>query len=218
MDPVALYESQEPDDDITTTAAQDALDDDIEPTQKQSSDDETCQPTQKLASDDETVKAPSDACSETQFCHVLSPPRSVSPITPKTEHFSDAQPSAHGQVQEHRVINFDMDVDALPPREGRRFTGQIPEPRKPKGVKGWTFGMLQESIVRCGLSGRWQQGGQLERGVYIGDSPHGNYLINWHAKKGGSGTWWCQGKAAMNIHMQILASMEAARQDGAGTP
>ena len=58
MDQVALYESQEPDDDITTTAAQDALDDDIEPTQKQSSDDETCEPTQKLASDDETVKAP----------------------------------------------------------------------------------------------------------------------------------------------------------------
>ena len=78
MDQLRAYESQ--------------VDDDIEPTQKQSSDEETCEPTQKLSSDEETVKAPSDTCSETQFCHVLSPPRSVSPITPKTEQFPDAQP------------------------------------------------------------------------------------------------------------------------------
>ena len=82
-------------------------------------------------------------------------------------------------------------------------------------MKGWTFRMLQDSSTRCGLSGRWNQGGQLQRGVDIGDSPHDNYLINWHSKNGQFGTW-CQGKAAMNSHMQILASKEATRQEGAG--
>ena len=101
------------------------------------------------------------------------------------------------------------EIDYLPPREGRRFMSQVPEPTAPKGVRGWSMEMLQAAIQHCNLPGMWRQGGQLHRGIFEGISEHGHFIINWH-----SGTWWCQGKAARQVHMQLIAS-EAARQEGA---
>ena len=105
---------------------------------------------------------------------------------------------------------INAEIDYLPPREGRRFIAQIPEPTAPKGVRGWSPLMLEEAIHRCNLPGGWRQGGQINRGVFEGVSEQGHFIINWHA-----GTWWCQGKAARQVHMQLIAA-EAARLNGAG--
>ena len=94
-----------------------------------------------------------------------------------------------------------VETDYLPPRDGLRFIGQVSEPQAPKGVKGWNMEKLQAAIRHCRLPGLWRQGGQLNRGVFEGVSEHGHYIIIWHA-----GTWWCQGKAAKPVHMQLLAS------------
>ena len=101
---------------------------------------------------------------------------------------------------------INTEIDYLPPREGRRFMSQVPEPTAPKGVRGWSMDMLQAAIEHCNLPGVWRQGGQLHRGVFGGLSAHGHFVINWQ-----SGTWWCQGKAAQQVHMQLLASEEARR-------
>ena len=69
---------------------------------------------------------------------------------------------------------------------------------------------LQIAIRHCCLPGAWREGGQLHNEVFEGVSEHGHLMIKWH-----SGTWWCQGKVAMQVHIQLIASQDTARRDGA---
>ena len=48
---------------------------------------------------------------------------------------TDAQPAAHQPVSPPTpVVPVNTEIDYLPPREGRRFIAQVPEPKAPKGA------------------------------------------------------------------------------------
>ena len=139
--------------------------------------------------------------------------RSVSPITPPP---TDAQPSAHTPV--HAVINYDLAVDLLPPRDGRRFKDgrrfreHPPMPKTPKGTKGWTWASINEAITASGLRvhGSWRRGTPEYLHVFEGTFEEGHFMVNFtHTTT----TVWVQGDGltAQQVHLMI----NAARQGGA---
>ena len=77
----------------------------------------------------------------------------------------------------------DLDIDRIPPpRRGKQILDGPPP-------KSWEVRDMEELVAitqRCGLDGRWAQGGHQARGRFEGD----NFLINKHKKTTSTSTEW----------------------------
>ena len=204
MDQVALYESQEPDDDISKDAA--AHDD-------QRSDDDVGSQVYEVVKLPECVykvvsivkTADDDADEALQ----LSDADTVLQV-------SDEEPEEVGALPDALAPRGrdapDVAVDNLPARIYTPvFRGRlIPDGPPPKSTRGWSIDELKAVIKRCDLErlGSWRQGGQQERKVFEGD----NFLINIHIRGTRSAsTVWVQGKKkrANEVNTRLLAGRGA---------
>ena len=196
MDQVALYESQEPDDDISNDAA--AHDD------QRSDDDVGSQVYEAIEFPDCVFKvvgivkiADDDADEALQ----LSDADTLLQV-------SDEEPEEVGARPD--TLEPEVAVDNLPARiYARVFRGRlIPDGPPPKSTRGWSIDELKAVIKRCDLErlGSWRQGGQQERKVFEGD----DFLINIHIRGTRSAsTVWVQGKRANEVNTRLLAARGA---------
>ena len=187
MDQVALYESQEPDDDISNDAA--AHDD-------QRSDDDVGSQVY------EAIKLP-----ECVF-KVGSIVKTADDDADEAVQLSDEEPEEVGARPD--TLEPDVAVDNLPARiYAPVFRGRlIPDGPPPKSTRGCSIEELKAVIKRCDLErfGSWRQGGQQDRKVFEGN----DFLINIHIRGTRSAsTVWVQGKRANEVNTRLLAARGA---------
>ena len=196
MDQVALYESQEPDDDISNDAAahdDQRSDDDVGSQVYEATDLPEC--LFKVVS---IVKTADDDADEAVQ---LSDADTVLQV-------SDEEPEEVGARPD--TLEPDVAVDNLPARiYAPVFRGRlIPDGPPPKSTRGWSVDELKAVIKRCDLErfGSWRQGGQQDRKVFEGDG----FLINIHIRGTRSAsTVWVQGKRANEVNTRLLAARGA---------
>ena len=198
MDQVALYESQEPDVDISNDAAAQS-DDDVgsqvyEAVELPESVFKVVNITTTTAHVDHDPAADDDAGAALQ----VSDAETVLQV-------SDEDP------EESRGLDVpDVAVDNLPARiYAPVFRGRlIPDGPPPKSTRGWSVDELKAVIKRCDLErfGSWRQGGQQDRKVFEGN----DFLINIHIRGTRSAsTVWVQGKRANEVNTRLLAARGA---------
>ena len=208
MDQVALYESQEPDDDISNDAA--AHDD------QRSDDDVGSQVYEAIEFPDcvfkvvSIVKIADDDADEALQLSDADTVLQVSDEEPeevgaRTDSLEEAQIGAVAAV-----AVADVAVDNLPARiYAPVFRGRlIPDGPPPKSTRGWSIEELKAVIKRCDLErlGSWRQGGQQDRKVFEGN----DFLINIHIRGTRSAsTVWVQGKRANEVNTRLLAARGA---------
>ena len=205
MDQVALYESQEPDVDITNDAA------------AQSDDDVGSQVYEAVKLPESVYKVVSITATTT--AHVdqddddadaalqLSDADTVLQVSDEEPEEVGARPDALAPRGRDAP---DVAVDNLPARiYAPVFRGRlIPDGPPPKSTRGWSIDELKAVIKRCDLErlGSWRQGGQQERKVFEGD----DFLINIHIRGTRSAsTVWVQGKRANEVNTRLLAARGA---------
>ena len=202
MDQVALYESQEPDDDISNDAA--AHDD------QRSDDDVGSQVYEAIEFPDCVFKVVSIvkiADDDADEALQLSEADTVAQVSDEEPEEVGARPDALAPRGRDAP---DVAVDNLPARiYAPVFRGRlIPDGPPPKSTRGWSIDELKAVIKRCDLErlGSWRQGGQQERKVFEGD----NFLINIHIRGTRSAsTVWVQGKRANEVNTRLLAARGA---------
>ena len=195
MDQVALYESQEPDVDITNDAA------------AQSDDDVGSQVY-------EAVVLPESVYKVVKTAHLGARPDTPEETQMHALEESDAETVLQVSDEEPeggRGLDApDIAVDNLPARiYAPVFRGRlIPDGPPPKSTRGWSIDELKDVIKRCDLErfGSWRQGGQQDRKVFeVND-----FLINIHIRGTRSAsTVWVQGKRANEVNTRLLAARGA---------
>ena len=199
---MALYESQEPDDDISNDAA--AHDD------QRSDDDVGSQVYEAIEFPDCVFKVVSIvkiADDDADEALQLSDADTVLQVSDEEPEEVGARPDALAPRGRDAP---DVAVDNLPARiYAPVFRGRlIPDGPPPKSTRGWSIDELKAVIKRCDLErlGSWRQGGQQERKVFEGD----DFLINIHIRGTRSAsTVWVQGKRANEVNTRLLAARGA---------
>ena len=202
MDQVALYESQEPDDDISNDAA--AHDD------QRSDDDVGSQVYEAIEFPDCVFKVVSIvkiADDDADEALQLSDADTVLQVSDEEPEEVGARPDALAPRGRDAP---DVAVDNLPARiYAPVFRGRlIPDGPPPKSTRGWSIDELKAVIKRCDLErfGSWRQGGQQDRKVFEGN----DFLINIHIRGTRSAsTVWVQGKRANEVNTRLLAARGA---------
>ena len=208
MDQVALYESQEPDDDISNDAA--AHDD------QRSDDDVGSQVYEAIEFPDCVFKVVSIvkiADDDADEALQLSDADTVLQVSDEEPEEVGARPDVLEEAQIGAVAAVavaDVAVDNLPARiYAPVFRGRlIPDGPPPKSTRGWSIDELKDVIKRCDLErfGSWRQGGQQDRKVFEGN----DFLINIHIRGTRSAsTVWVQGKRANEVNTRLLAARGA---------
>ena len=187
MDQVALYESQEPDVDISNDAHDD----------QRSEDDVGSQIYEAVELPESVFKVVSNALAPLEI-EAESDAETVLQV-------SDEEPEGAGGLHAP-----DVAVDNLPARiYAPVFRGRlIPDGPPPKSTRGWSIEELKAVIKRCDLErfGSWRQGGQQDRKVFEGN----DVLINIHIRGTRSAsTVWVQGKRANEVNTRLLAARGA---------
>ena len=190
MDQVALYESQEPDVDIS----KDAHDD------QRSEDDVGSQIYEAVDLPESLYKVVSNALAPLEI-EAESDAETVLQV-------SDEEPEEVGARPD--TLEPDVAVDNLPARiYAPVFRGRlIPDGPPPKSTRGCSIEELKAVIKRCDLErfGSWRQGGQQDRKVFEGN----DFLINIHIRGTRSAsTVWVQGKRANEVNTRLLAARGA---------
>ena len=205
MDQVALYESQEPDVDITNDAA------------AQSDDDVGSQVYEAVKMPEAVYKVVSITATTT--AHVDQDDDDADAALQLSDadtvlQVPDAEPEEVGARPDALAPRGrdapDVAVDNLPARiYAPVFRGRlIPDGPPPKSTRGWSIDELKAVIKRCDLErfGSWRQGGQQDRKVFEGN----DFLINIHIRGTRSAsTVWVQGKRANEVNTRLLAARGA---------
>ena len=196
MDQVALYESQEPDVDISNDAHDD----------QRSEDDVGSQIYEAVELPESVFKVVSNALAPLEI-EAESDAETVLQVSDEEPEEVGARPDALAPRGRDAP---DVAVDNLPARiYAPVFRGRlIPDGPPPKSTRGWSIEELKAVIKRCDLErlGSWRQGGQQERKVFEGN----DFLINIHIRGTRSAsTVWVQGKRANEVNTRLLAARGA---------